>query len=525
MTGLLPPEPQGGPVAPGTSDQPWRLSAEWSFQSETRMAARGFFFQTLEARSEGQMATEPFGFYNNLSTTYAFDIAPMYVTAANIGASHGITLFLRAGGALALDKTLFKVEPIIGQVSEATWHFFPDFKPPAAANTLPVLTGIRIYGIAGLQGQSAVVPIAKLRDASNPRPLPFARRTPNNIAGLIAAGIAADAFSALSAAVGSQALLLAYSRVLSGGDGIFATLRTEAGLPHRGSRLWPCTRSNQPFVAAAAGAAVVRTVHEPGGSAGAGHCRARRSADARAAVKSPAAGRNPAAGGAHGARAPVLRTTVTKLASAVQIPRVSVDRDLRRGSAIPGARLALQSRAGAAQPTRVARSVQTVRHADLGAVIPRATASAMAQIEAASIGKGATIRAGVTHIWELGARRVTAIQISSDMPVRVVFLSAAGTLLADVEYANARQLRLETPPGCGMVALTGLGAAGAVADNMPGGTAGAVTRVLAPPGSAAHRRLAGRRACRPRPGPTCCWRAAPSSCSHSSPASLSTIRR
>ena len=483
MTGLLPPEPQGGPVAPGTSDQPWRLSAEWSFQSETRMAARGFFFQTLDVRTEGQMAAEPFGFYNNLSTTYAFDIAPMYVTAANIGASHGITLFRRAGGALVLDKTLFKVEPIIGQVSEATWHFFPDFKPPAAANTLPVVTGIRIYGIAGLQGGSAVVPIAKLRDASNSRPLPFARRTPNNIAGLIAAGIVADAFSALSSAVGSQALLRAYSRVLSGADGIFATLRTEAGLPQSG--LVPLAvhsletrRSSPPLLAPLSFGLSMNPVGQQAPAIAASvdplapvpllNPRLRAVFQQQAAPTVPAA--------------PVLRTTVTKLASAVQVPRVSVDRDLRRGSAIPGARLALQPRAGAAQPTRVARSVQTVRHADLGAVVPRATASAMAQIEAASIAKGATIRAGVTHVWELGARRVTAIQISSDMPVRVVFLSAAGTLLADVEYADARQLRLQTPAGCGMVALTGLGAAGAVADNMPGGTAGAVTSVLAPSG-------------------------------------------
>ncbi len=234
MTGLLPPEPPGGPVAPGSVDQPWRLSAEWSFQSETRMPARGFFFQTRDARSENQIPTEPFGLYDNLSSTYAFDIAPMYRTAGDIDAVHGVTILLKAGGPLPLDKTLFKVEPIIGQVSEATYHFFPDFKPPAAANTLPVLTGIRIYGIPGLHGQSAVIPIAKLRDASNPRPLPFAKRTIDIIGVLKAAGVVADTFSALSAASGSQALLSAYAKVLSGGTGLFATLRTDTGLPAPG---------------------------------------------------------------------------------------------------------------------------------------------------------------------------------------------------------------------------------------------------------------------------------------------------
>src|SRR4029077_19245588 len=128
-----------------------------------------------------------------------------------------LTIFKKGGGALTLDKTLFKVETIIGQVSEATYHFFPDFKPPAAANTLPVLTGIRIYGIPGLHGQSAVIPIAKLRDASNPRPLPFAKRTIDIIGVLKAAGVVADTYSALSAANGSQALLSAYAKVLSGG--------------------------------------------------------------------------------------------------------------------------------------------------------------------------------------------------------------------------------------------------------------------------------------------------------------------
>src|SRR5262249_15117005 len=154
----------GGPVAPGTADQPWRLSAEWSFQTETRMAARGFFFQTQDPRNENQMGSEPLGLYNNLSTVYAFDIAPMYTHASDIDlAVHGVTLFARGGGALTLDKTLFRVEPIIGQVPEAIWHFFPDFKPPAAANTLPVLAGIKLYGIARLIGPSEIIPIAKLR--------------------------------------------------------------------------------------------------------------------------------------------------------------------------------------------------------------------------------------------------------------------------------------------------------------------------------------------------------------------------
>ena len=235
MTGLLPAQPPGGPVAPGTADQPWLLTAEWSFRTETKMAARGFFFQTQDPRSENQMGTEPLGLYDNLSTVYAFDIAPMYTHSTDIKkAVHGVTIFARGGGALTLDKTLFRVQPIIGQVSEATWHYFPDFNPPAAANTLPVLAGIQIFGIARLNDPSQIIPIAKLRDATNPRPLPFASRTIDIIAILQAAGVVADTFSALSATKGSDALLGAYSAVLSGATGLFAGLRTQTGLPKPG---------------------------------------------------------------------------------------------------------------------------------------------------------------------------------------------------------------------------------------------------------------------------------------------------
>src|SRR6266700_906235 len=108
-TGLLPSQPPGGPVAPGSADQPWLLTAEWSFRTETKMAARGFFLQTQDPRSENQMNTEPLGLYDKLSTVYAFDIAPMYAHSTDIDrAVHGVTIFARGGSALTLDKTLVR---------------------------------------------------------------------------------------------------------------------------------------------------------------------------------------------------------------------------------------------------------------------------------------------------------------------------------------------------------------------------------------------------------------------------------
>jgi hypothetical protein len=488
MTGLLPPQPPGGPVAPGTADQPWRLSAEWSFRTETKMAARGFFFQTRDPRSENQMGSEPLGLYDDLSTVYAFDIAPMYIHASQIDqAVHGVTLFARGGAALTLDKTLFQIEPIIGQVAEATWHFFPDFKPPAAANTLPVLAGIIVYGIARLNGASDIIPIAKLRDATNPRPLPFASRTIDIIAVLRAAGIIADTFSALSAAKGSQALLNAYATVLSGATGVFAGLRAQTGLSTPGLRpvavaALQTRRSAPPVLAPLSyGLSMDAPAQKP---------------PTRAATvdpKPPVALTAPRLRGllqqqiapTVAAAAP-MRTSVASVTAAASLPRVSVDRDLQRASVIPGARLLLRTADAAPRPTRVAGGLRTVRHADLGAVIPRAVAGSIASIESAVLKDGAAIRAGVTQVWELPATQVTAIQIVSDMPVRIAFLTAAGTLVADGEYASTAKLDLPIPAGCGMVAITGLGAvAGAIRAAVADGRAGGVTTVLAPAGAKA----------------------------------------
>jgi hypothetical protein len=186
------------------------------------------------------------------------------------------------------------------------------------------------------------------------------------------------------------------------------------------------------------------------------------------------------------ASAPVLKTTVTQFATAVAtaIPRVSVSRDLQRANVIPGARLMLRTADNAPRPARVTRSVRSVRHADLGAIVPRSVAGGISKIEEAATGNGAVIRSGVTHLWEVPANRVAALQISSDMPVRVAFLSSAATRIADAEYGNAHQLNLQVPANCGMVAITGLGvAAGGAADKIPGGLSGAVTGALAPPGS------------------------------------------
>src|SRR5262245_45024120 len=162
------------------------------------------------------MNTLVFGQFAPLSSVYGFDVAPMRVEAKDVGSIHRV-VFLRqpeAGGPFAplvpvgspnppadasfiIDPRMFRVRPSIVQVSEATYHLFPDLKPPAAANTLPALLGLEVEGVALLQNASQVIPIAKLRDATNPRPLPFAV-DPVVVADLKAAGVLADQFITLA---------------------------------------------------------------------------------------------------------------------------------------------------------------------------------------------------------------------------------------------------------------------------------------------------------------------------------------
>ena len=249
--GLMPAEPAGGPVAPGTPDQPWRLSAEWSLRTETKMPARGFALQLDTPMAEGSIASVVFGRVDKLAGVYDFDLAPMYVTHDQMGAVHRIVLARRpeAGGAfvvmvpdsqpppadatMILRHSLFRVTPVLAQVSEATYHYFPDLKPPAAANTLPVLSGLQLDGVAGLRGQSATVPIGTLVDASNFRPLPFASRSDADVARILQIGGAWQTLATAASGVPDQELVHGVTGIL-GGTGEFADLRAQSGLPKAG---------------------------------------------------------------------------------------------------------------------------------------------------------------------------------------------------------------------------------------------------------------------------------------------------
>src|SRR6266487_1869794 len=246
-TGLLPAEPAGGPVAPGTADQPWRLSAEWTLRTETKMPARGFALQIDAPMAEGQIGAVVFGRVDKLAGVYDFDLAPMYVTHDSMGAVHHVVFARKpegggdfadmvpdsqpppADGALVLRHALFRITPLLAQVSEATYHYFPDLKPPAAANTLPVLSGLKLDGVAELHNQSAAIPIGTLVDATNYRPLPFASRNPAYVTHIKDIGAAWTTLAGVATGLADQALVNGVIGIL-GGQGDFAKLREDSGI-------------------------------------------------------------------------------------------------------------------------------------------------------------------------------------------------------------------------------------------------------------------------------------------------------
>ncbi len=510
--GLMPPEPAGGPVAPGTASQPWRLSAEWSLQTGTKMPARGFALQLDTPMAEGSIPAVIFGRVDKLSGVYDFDLAPMYVTHDGMTAVHRIVVARRPEGGgdfavmvpdsqpppadatLVLRHDLFRVTPVLAQVSEATYHYFPDLNPPAAANTLPVLSGLRLDGVAGLRGASAAVPIGTLVDASNFRPLPFASRDGTSIARILQIGTAWATLAAAGTGVSDQALVSGVSEILGGG-GEFAALRAQSGLPAAGYSPLAldavATRRSAPPVLSAlsegftlqdAGQGLAPPAVRLGPVAGVPLAAPR----IRTVMQHPLL---------TAAVTPALRTTVpvTRPAAAPggpaialppPVPVINVRSELITAWDTPGLALLRQPDASAPQPTRVARSARTLRNSAQGGPTGRAAAAALDQLTAAA-GTGVTVRAGVTQLWELPPAAGWNLVLSGTSAVRVAALSTAGTVLDDRElgdgfFASGQEYTLPLAAGAGMVAVTALGqhgGTGAVASRTGdrGGVTGSVT--------------------------------------------------
>ena len=487
-TGLLAPEPPGAAVAPGSEAQPWKLAAEWVFQSETRMPARSFAF----VQDGAQVAWDPngaarFGRFHMEAQTYDLDIGPMY--AEDVTSCHRIFIDRRVANnwqrmlPAELDAARFFLEPRLGEVSEAAYRVFADL-PPAAANTLPALLGLVVRGVAKLRSTTPdVIPIAKLRDATNPRPLPFAQPDALIFVDVQIAGRAADRYLTIGDALTHRQSLLAAAAVLSGSTGVFAENRSASGVIASGlgpvaTRALLERRSAAPMVAPLSTGLSMKPVDQdvaptalrPVAAApvelAQPRLRAVLQAQARATEAAP----------------PTLRTTVSREQKKSAFTTVVVGRDLKRGVAVAGARLELQAAANAPVATRFANAATSVRSPQIGGTSSAARTRAFAIAEKMAQGDGAVVRSGVTQLWDVPMSQ-PAIALSGDQAVRVTLLSRGGSVISDAEYAAGDGLHVALPDTCAAVAITGLGRLGAARDGwrIPPGP-GAVTAFAAPAG-------------------------------------------
>ena len=468
LTGLLVSEPPGAQPSPGTEAQPWRLGAEWSFQTETRMPANEFTFQEEVDRSEASLHSLPFGHYGPLSTVYDFDIAPMFVEHPQRTSKHVVNIFGRSPDGTSwihmappdsfevvpddryriANTANFLVDTVISQVSEAVYHLLDHDNVPAAANTLPVLTGLKIQGVALLQGESAAIPIGTLFDYGFSRPLPFATLTVSIINDLKALGAAADVLAALPAQVSTPEMLGAAKSMLSGG-GFFSDARVGAGLPASGlsavaARALERYRSAPPLIAPITTGLTMNPPAQPLPPTVLEVPKVSPVPLEAPRLRAVLQGRPLPAFDAP----PAMRTTV---AAAKGAPRMAAP----KFQTLPGARLDFVAAGSGARPTMLARSGRTLRSPELGFAAGRTHIDAFRKAEqAVSATIGVTVPAGTIHIWDLPGGAGQSVSVTGEA-ARLTFLTRAGRPISDLEVAGGATV--PAPKGAGMVAVTSLG--------------------------------------------------------------------
>ena len=328
------------------------------------------------------------------------------------------------------------------------------------------------------------MPIGTLVDASNFRPLPFASRSDADVARILQIGGAWQTLATVASGVPDPELVRGVARIL-GGPGEFADLRAESQLPPTG--YGPVAldalanrRSAAPVLSALSEGF---TLHDVGQGLAPLPVRVGplpgvplTAPRLRTVMQRPLL---PAAA------APAVRTTLpaTKLAAVppvgpvhlpggpagpvgpeppipVPIPVINVRNDLVTSWETPGLALLRHPAANTPQPTSAPRSARTLRNPAQGGPTGRAAAAALDELTAAA-GKEVTVRAGVTHVWELPPATSWILALSGTSAVRVTALSTAGTVLDDRELAESflsgGDYTLPVPPGAGMLAVTALG--------------------------------------------------------------------
>ncbi|HEY1502139.1 MAG TPA: DUF6603 domain-containing protein [Acidobacteriaceae bacterium] len=456
LTGLVPPSPSGAAPAPGTSEKPWQMVSEFSFQCDTKMPAtitNDFVF----------------GDQDQSGKVHSIDLAPM--NKETVGTEMVVSLFgldgnnwteisvanPNANADFQIDTLHWIMTPIIGKVSEATWHWNDPSNMPAAANTVPAVVGLTIQGFCFFEGKSALIPIAKLYDTGDSRPLPFATDFTLTYAQYQAYGESAVQLAEITAGAGSKNTLLIASAITTGGTGFFADQRSTAGLPASGNspvaNLALLTdRSAPPLVipittgltmkppALPAPPVIVRPPETLPVALEQPRLRAVLRGLPQVVSDVPA----------------TLRTTVTKVAAAAGVTRMAAPLANALGS-----NLIRVKAPTAPAATKLSKPGNTLRTPDLGWASGTGHQQEMTDALAAFQGNGLTIPAGTTHIWDVPAGSQQEMVVTGDSAFRITFLTRGGSVLGDSEYppapASALQTTVPLPANCGMVLIDCLG--------------------------------------------------------------------
>ena len=445
LTGLAPPEPSGGQPAPGTADKPWKLTSEFSFQCDTKMPAT--------------ISTD-FVFGDQTPDVHSIDVAPMFKESVD---SHiVITLQAKNGSGWTtvtpgnsdrrfnVDKLHWRIAPTVGKVSEATWHWNDPTNMPAAANTLPAITNVQILGFAVTEGQSALIPIAKLIFYGNSRPLPFA--VPWDITTLKLYGTGADSLAILGAQLSSGSTLSVATQVLSG-NGFFSNQRAASGLPQQGLqpvavRALNLNRSAPPLLTPLSTGLTMKPVGlaDPPVIAKvppiapvplqAPRLRAVLQARPQPTADTP----------------PALRTSVTGVAAAANVMRMAAPQVTTTAS-----RIHRVPAPNAPRATRIATASRIVRSPELAWTSGVAHQEQLANAEQDLAASGVSVPAGTTHLWDVPAASASQFFVSGNAAFRMTFLTRGGSVITDQEFAAGGGASIAIPERCGMVAITCLG--------------------------------------------------------------------
>ena len=317
--------------------------------------------------------------------------------------------------------------PIIGKVSEATWHWNRSHEYAGRGeHDSRGGRASRSRGSAFSRGQTALIPIAKLYDAAIAGRLPFATDFTLTYPQYQAYGLAAVQLAELTAKSGSASTLQIASAITTGGTGFFADQRTTAGLPTAGQFAGRQSRAAElSIVAAARSAHHHRADDEAAGSA--------RAAGHQSAAQSylPVALEQPRLRAVLRGLPQVvsdvptkLRTTVNSVAAAKGIARMAAPL-----ANAPGSGLIRVKAPTAPAPTRIAKPGSTLRSAELGWTSGTGHQQQLNDAVASFKGNGLTIPAGTTHIWDVPAGSQDELIVSGDSAFRVTFLTRGGSVL------------------------------------------------------------------------------------------------